>query len=124
MVAHILFPDVDFAVAVKKGVAGCFGNSGQSCNAPTRMFVPRDRQEEAADYAKKAAETHDGVVSLAGLLVQHDIVDVAKLFASLIVNVGAIDLTRCDQAASGVGWIVDCRHEYHLSGWSAVPIRA
>jgi hypothetical protein len=29
--------------AVTKGVAGCFSNSGQSCNAPTRMFVPRDR---------------------------------------------------------------------------------
>ncbi|TIX28204.1 MAG: aldehyde dehydrogenase family protein [Mesorhizobium sp.] len=47
--ANILFPDA-------KGVAGCFGNSGQSCNAPTRMFVPRDRHDEAAGYAKKAAE--------------------------------------------------------------------
>ena len=56
--ANILFPDVDFAVSVKKGVAGCFGNSGQSCNAPTRMFVPRDRQEEAAEFAKKAAEKY------------------------------------------------------------------
>ena len=56
--ANILFPDVDFAVAVKKGVAGCFGNSGQSCNAPTRMFVPRDRQDEAAEFAKKAAEKY------------------------------------------------------------------
>src|SRR5579863_3316977 len=54
--ANILFPDVDFAMAVKKGVSGCFGNSGQSCNAPTRMFVPRDRQEEAAAFAKTAAE--------------------------------------------------------------------
>jgi aldehyde dehydrogenase (NAD+) len=56
--ANILFPDVDFAVAVKKGVAGCFGNTGQSCNAPTRMFLPRDRQEEAAEFAKKAAEKY------------------------------------------------------------------
>jgi aldehyde dehydrogenase (NAD+) len=56
--ANILFPDVDFAVAVKKGVAGCFGNSGQSCNAPTRMFVPRERHDEAAAYAKKAAERY------------------------------------------------------------------
>ncbi|MGO4841645.1 aldehyde dehydrogenase family protein, partial [Rhizobiaceae sp. 2RAB30] len=37
--ANILFPDVDLPSAVAKGVAGCFGNSGQSCNAPTRMFV-------------------------------------------------------------------------------------
>ena len=55
--ANFLFPDVDFKEAVTKGVAGCFGNSGQSCNAPTRMFVPRDRHDEAAGYAKTAAET-------------------------------------------------------------------
>ena len=54
--ANILFPDVDFPVAVSKGVAGCFGNSGQSCNAPTRMFVPRERQEEVVAYAREAAE--------------------------------------------------------------------
>ena len=54
--ANILFPDVDFAQAVQKGVAGCFGNSGQSCNAPTRMFVPRERHDEVAAYAKSAAE--------------------------------------------------------------------
>ncbi|CAM5764181.1 aldehyde dehydrogenase [Labrys miyagiensis] len=54
--ANILFPDVDFSVAVPKGVQGCFGNSGQSCNAPTRMFVPRDRHDEAAALAKTAAE--------------------------------------------------------------------
>jgi aldehyde dehydrogenase (NAD+) len=55
--ANILFPDVDFSVAVPRGVAGCFGNSGQSCNAPTRMFVPRDRQEEVIAFAKAKAET-------------------------------------------------------------------
>jgi len=54
--ANVLFPDVDLEAAVTKGVAGCFGNSGQSCNAPTRMFVPRDRHDEAASYAKAAAE--------------------------------------------------------------------
>jgi aldehyde dehydrogenase (NAD+) len=55
--ANILFPDADFAKAVKKGVAGCYLNSGQSCNAPTRMFVPRDRQDEVVAYAKSAAES-------------------------------------------------------------------
>jgi aldehyde dehydrogenase (NAD+) len=56
--ANILFPDVDFSEAVTKGIAGCFSNSGQSCNAPTRMFVPRDRQEEVKGYAKAAAEKY------------------------------------------------------------------
>jgi aldehyde dehydrogenase (NAD+) len=54
--ANILFPDVDFADAVPKGVRGCFGNSGQSCNAPTRMFVPRERHDQVAALAKVAAE--------------------------------------------------------------------
>jgi aldehyde dehydrogenase (NAD+) len=54
--ANILLPDVDLKRAVTRGVAGCFSNSGQSCNAPTRMFVPFDRQEEAAAIAKAAAE--------------------------------------------------------------------
>ncbi len=54
--ANILLPDVDFKTAVTKGVLGMMSNSGQSCNAPTRMFVPADRQEEVAAIAKAAAE--------------------------------------------------------------------
>jgi aldehyde dehydrogenase (NAD+) len=54
--ANILLPDVDFKTAVTKGVVGMMGNSGQSCNAPTRMFVPADRQEEVKAIAKAAAE--------------------------------------------------------------------
>jgi aldehyde dehydrogenase (NAD+) len=53
--ANILLPDVDFQTAVTKGVLGMMGNSGQSCNAPTRMFVPLDRQEEVKAIAKAAA---------------------------------------------------------------------
>jgi aldehyde dehydrogenase (NAD+) len=54
--ANILLPDVDFQTAVTKGVVGMMGNSGQSCNAPTRMFVPLDRHEEVKAIAKAAAE--------------------------------------------------------------------
>lgn len=53
--ANILLPDVDFNTAVTKGVAGVFTNSGQSCNAPTRMFVPAARSEEVNAIAKAAA---------------------------------------------------------------------
>lgn len=55
---NILLPDVDLATAVTKGVAGVFLNSGQSCNAPTRMFVPMDRMDEAKAAAKAAAESY------------------------------------------------------------------
>ncbi len=53
---NIILPSADLAEAVKAGVAGCFGNTGQSCDAPTRMFVPRDKHDEALGYAKEAAD--------------------------------------------------------------------
>ncbi|MDI7860627.1 aldehyde dehydrogenase family protein [Rhizobiaceae bacterium n13] len=55
--ANIILRDADFETAVRKGVEGCFGNSGQSCDAPTRMLVPSDRHDEALKIAKAAAET-------------------------------------------------------------------
>jgi len=54
--ANIILPDADLETAVTKGVEGCFGNTGQSCDAPTRMLVPADRHDEALDIARKAAE--------------------------------------------------------------------
>ena len=54
--ANIILPDADFETAVTKGVRGCFGNTGQSCNAPTRMLVPANRHDEALAIAKRAAE--------------------------------------------------------------------
>jgi len=54
--ANILLPDVDFQTAATNGVLGMMGNSGQSCNAPTRMFVPADSHDEAKAIAKAAAE--------------------------------------------------------------------
>jgi aldehyde dehydrogenase (NAD+) len=56
--ANIILPDADLVAAVTTGVGACFGNSGQSCDAPTRMFVPASRQAEALEAAKAAAETH------------------------------------------------------------------
>jgi aldehyde dehydrogenase (NAD+) len=54
--ANIILDDApDFAKAVAGGVMNCFGNSGQSCNAPTRMLVPNSRMAEAIEVAKAAA---------------------------------------------------------------------
>jgi aldehyde dehydrogenase (NAD+) len=52
---NIILDDADFAKMVKIGVRACFNNSGQSCNAPTRMLVPRARLAEAAGIAKDVA---------------------------------------------------------------------
>jgi aldehyde dehydrogenase (NAD+) len=54
--ANILLEDADFESAVAQGVQECFRNTGQSCNAPTRMLVPRSRMGEAVRVAKLAAE--------------------------------------------------------------------
>ena len=54
--ANIILDDAEFQTAVAGGVNGCFINSGQSCNAPTRMLVPAARQAEAVAIAKAAAE--------------------------------------------------------------------
>jgi aldehyde dehydrogenase (NAD+) len=55
--ANILLDDVDIARAVKKGVIDCFQNSGQSCNAPTRLFVPAALNDQAIQIAKTTAES-------------------------------------------------------------------
>jgi aldehyde dehydrogenase (NAD+) len=54
--ANIILEDADFENAVNEGALACFRNTGQSCDAPTRMLVPRDRLEQAAAAAKQAAE--------------------------------------------------------------------
>ena len=52
---NILLDDADFVRAVTHGVRSCFNNSGQSCNAPTRMLVPADRHAEVVKIAREVA---------------------------------------------------------------------
>ena len=53
--ANIIFADAD-EKAVTRGVRHCFNNSGQSCNAPTRMLVERSIYEQAIETARAVAE--------------------------------------------------------------------
>ncbi len=53
--ANIIFEDAD-EKAVVRGVRGCFNNSGQSCNAPTRMLVERSLYDQAVRTAQEVAE--------------------------------------------------------------------
>ncbi|MDG1459607.1 MAG: aldehyde dehydrogenase family protein [Pseudoprimorskyibacter sp.] len=53
--ANIIFADAD-EKAVKRGALHCFNNTGQSCNAPTRMLVERSRYDQAVAEAKAAAD--------------------------------------------------------------------
>ena len=54
--ANIVLEDANLEVAVTSGVQSCFVNSGQSCNAPTRMLVPRKSHDKALEIARVAAE--------------------------------------------------------------------
>ena len=53
--ANIIFADAD-EKAVTRGVRHCFNNSGQSCNAPTRMLVERSIYDQAVETARSVAE--------------------------------------------------------------------
>ena len=55
--ANIILDDADFDKEIARGASNCFDNSGQSCNAPTRMLVPRARLAEAAAIAARRAES-------------------------------------------------------------------
>ena len=57
---NVLLDDADFERAVTKSVQHVFQNSGQSCNAPTRMLVPKAKLAEVEAIAKRVAE---GVVT-------------------------------------------------------------
>ena len=56
--ANIIFADADEG-AVERGTRHCFNNTGQSCNAPTRMLVQRDIYDDAVKKAKEVAESVD-----------------------------------------------------------------
>ena len=56
--ANIIFKDAD-PEAIERGALRCFRNSGQSCNAPTRMLVEKSMYNEAIDRLKKYTETFE-----------------------------------------------------------------
>ncbi len=56
--ANIIFKDAD-PEAIERGALRCFRNSGQSCNAPTRMLVEKSMYNEAVERLKKYAESFE-----------------------------------------------------------------
>ena len=53
---NIIFEDANLEIAVSAGVAHMMGNTGQSCNAPSRMLVHSSVYDQAVQIAKAAAE--------------------------------------------------------------------
>jgi aldehyde dehydrogenase (NAD+) len=54
--ANIILEDADLETAVKTGVLSMMSNTGQSCNAPSRMLVPQKLYEKALQLAKEVAQ--------------------------------------------------------------------
>ena len=54
---NLVFADTDIDAAVARGTSFCFANTGQSCNAATRMLVERPAYERAVEVAKATAES-------------------------------------------------------------------
>jgi len=54
--ANLILEDADLERSVREGVQACMRNSGQSCNAPTRMLVARSKMTEAVAIAKRTSE--------------------------------------------------------------------
>jgi aldehyde dehydrogenase (NAD+) len=54
--ANIILDDAELSAAIENGVTSMLVNSGQSCNAPSRMLVPAQLYDAAVDIAKRVAE--------------------------------------------------------------------
>lgn len=64
---NICFADADLSVAITYSVNSCFANSGQSCDAPTRLLVERSIYDEACELVATAvAQIETGDPSLSG----------------------------------------------------------
>ena len=99
--ANIILDDADFPKAVAAGVQGCYMNSGQTCSAPTRMLVPKERQAEAVAIAKATAEalnfndpkaagtTHGPIVHRAQWEKVKDLINVGIKEGATLVTGGA-----------------------------------
>src|SRR5690625_6126244 len=56
--AYIVLDDADLERSIKSCLNGCFLNSGQNCNAPTRLLVPKHLKEQALTLLKGLAERY------------------------------------------------------------------
>jgi len=54
--ANIVLDDADLEAVIARDIAGMYVNSGQSCNAGTRMLVPAARMDEAIEIARRVTE--------------------------------------------------------------------
>lgn len=79
---NILFADCDAALAVSQGVAHCFRNGGQSCNAAARMIVERPIYEKVVRLAAEAAAEYRPGVDYGPIITTRHLENVLQLIES------------------------------------------
>ncbi|AXI40962.1 aldehyde dehydrogenase family protein [Sulfitobacter sp. SK011] len=98
--ANIIFEDAH-PKAAKSGAIRCFRNSGQSCNAPTRMLVHKSRYDEAVEMAADVAKnTHVGPASEEG---QHIGPVVSEAQYNKIQGLIEVGMSEARLVAGGLG---------------------
>lgn len=103
---NVILPDADLVKAVKRGVADVMRNTGQSCNALTRMLVHRDSYEEAVALAAESAAKYapgdpaDEATRM-GPLVSADQLERVRSYLSLGVEEGARLVTGGPEPVQG-----------------------
>lgn len=90
----LIFADCDLEAAVNHGVSLCMGNSGQSCDAPTRLLVERSVYDDAIAIAKTTAETlvvgpADRDTTTMGPLVSEQQFDTVQNYIRIGIDEGA-----------------------------------
>ncbi|WP_150254303.1 aldehyde dehydrogenase family protein [Nocardiopsis deserti] len=103
---NVILPGADLVKAVKRGVADVMRNTGQSCNALTRMLVHRDSYEEAvalaAESAAKYAPGDPGdEATRMGPLVSADQLERVRSYLALGVEEGARLVTGGPEPVEG-----------------------
>ena len=94
----IVLPDADLRRAVTSCLGTCFANTGQSCDAPTRLLVPKDQQEAAISYALEAAaawnvgEPTDPATTMGPLVSERQFKHVQRLIEAGVAEGGALVL--------------------------------
>ena len=91
---NILLDDTNFEHSIKKGIFMCMENTGQSCNAPTRMLIPQSHYIEAIKFAresvKKVKVDHSNKEGRhLGPLANQEQYDKVQQFIQLALNEGA-----------------------------------
>ncbi|QUX30455.1 aldehyde dehydrogenase family protein [Nocardiopsis akebiae] len=103
---NVILPDADLVKAVKRGVADVMRNTGQSCNALTRMLVHRDSYEEAVALAAESAAKYapgdpaDEATRM-GPLVSADQLERVRSYLALGVEEGARLVTGGPEPVEG-----------------------